>query len=66
MVQRSFHHGAFTVRAEAFDLLNQLNSVATDINSLGRTETWTNSLHRYVMFSLAWKFSLMPSSGASR
>jgi hypothetical protein len=30
------------------------------MNEQGRTETWYNSVPRYLMFSLAWKFNVNP------
>ncbi|MBD5238658.1 MAG: hypothetical protein HDS64_02645 [Bacteroidales bacterium] len=57
---RAFDKGRWVVRVDAFDILGQIDNISTQINSLGRTETWTNSLHRYVMLSLSYRFSIMP------
>jgi hypothetical protein len=65
-VQRPFCNGKLIAKVDAFDVLGQLSNISASINSLGRTETWTNSLHRYVMFSLAWNFSIMPHGGKTR
>jgi hypothetical protein len=59
---RSFLSGRFLASVTAFDILGQLSNVTASINSLGRTETWTNSLHRYCMLTLTYRFSLMPHS----
>ncbi|MBF1504177.1 MAG: hypothetical protein HXN80_06980, partial [Prevotella pallens] len=45
---------------QGFDLLQQLSNTRYVINSQGRTESWNNSIPRYVMFSLAWKFNINP------
>ncbi len=59
-LQRAFYHGRITVRAEAFDILGQISDVAYAVNAFGQTETWTNSLRRYAMLTLSYRFSLMP------
>ncbi len=60
-VERSFFNGKLTGRIDAYDLLGQLSNVTTAINSLGRMETWTNSMRRYVLVSLVYKFNIIPS-----
>ncbi|MGI6231704.1 MAG: outer membrane beta-barrel protein [Prevotella sp.] len=45
---------------DAFDILGQLNNTSYSINEQGRTETWTNSIPRYCMLHVAFKF-LQPS-----
>jgi hypothetical protein len=57
---RSFLSGRFLASVTAFDILGQLNHISASINSLGRTETWTNALRRYAMLTLTYRFSLMP------
>jgi hypothetical protein len=57
---RSFCAGKFLASVTAFDILGQLNHISASINSLGRTETWTNALRRYAMLTLTYRFSLMP------
>ncbi len=59
---RSFLSGRFLASVTAFDILGQLSNISASINSLGRTETWTNSLRRYAMLTLTYRFSLMPHS----
>lgn len=44
-----------TLKLTAFDLLHQLKSTQYQVNAQGRTETWQNSLPRYVMLSIAYK-----------
>lgn len=55
-----FLKGKLTAKVRAYDILGQISSTSYNINAQGRTETWTNSLSRYVMFSLAWKFAKSP------
>lgn len=59
-IERAWLKGKLTTRIDAYDILNSINNVNVRINSLGRTETWTNSMSRYVLFSLAWRFTVMP------
>lgn len=60
-IERSWLKGKITTKLDAYDLLGQLSNVTARINSLGRTETWTNSMRRYVLLSVAYKFNIMPS-----
>lgn len=59
-LQRAFVHGRLVVKIDAFDILGQLSNITSSVNSLGRTETWTNSLRRYAMLTLSYNFQLMP------
>lgn len=43
---------------DAFDILGNLNSTQFTLNSQGRTETWTNSIPRYLMLHASYKFTL--------
>lgn len=52
--------GRCTLKLIAFDILHQLSSKRYSMNAQGRTETWYNSLPRYLMFSLAYKISKKP------
>ena len=57
---RTFLKGHLTAKLQGFDLLQQLSNTHYVINSQGRTESWNNSIPRYVMLSLAWKFNINP------
>ena len=57
---RTFFKGHLTAKLQGFDLLQQLSNTRYVINSQGRTESWNNSIPRYVMLSLAWKFNINP------
>lgn len=54
---RGFLKKKLTLSIDAFDILGQLKSTDVALNSQGRTETWHNSLPRYVMAHLAYKFN---------
>jgi hypothetical protein len=64
-LSRTFLADRLTASINAFDILGQLSNVSATINSLGRTETWTNSLRRYAMLTLTYRFSLMPRTAGS-
>lgn len=57
---RIFLKGHLTAKLQGFDLLQQLSNTRYVINSQGRIESWNNSIPRYVMLSLAWKFNINP------
>ncbi|MCO6026101.1 TonB-dependent receptor family protein [Prevotella cerevisiae] len=57
---RSFLKGKLVSKICGFDLLHQLSNTQYAVNAQGRTETWQNSLPRYVMLSLAWRFNVNP------
>lgn len=59
-LERSFLKGALNAKIDAYDILGQISNVDAQVNSLGLTETWTNSMSRYVLLTLAWRFSIMP------
>lgn len=46
--------------ADGFDLLHKLSNVNYAINASGRTVTYTNTLPRYVMFSVQYRLNLQP------
>jgi hypothetical protein len=55
--------GKLTTKIEAVDLLAQVSQVRYEINAQGRTETWVNSLPRYVMLHLIYRFQILPKKG---
>lgn len=59
-LSRALCKGALIVKAQAYDLLHRLSSKQYSVNAQGYTETWYNCVPRYVMFSLAYKFSKKP------
>ena len=59
-ITRTFLKGQLLAKLQGFDLLHQLTNTRYVMNEQGRSETWHNSIPRYVMFSLAWRFSKYP------
>ena len=56
-LSRPFMKGKITCMLDAFDILGDLSNITSAINAQGRTETWTNTLLRYVMFHVAWNMT---------
>ena len=47
-------------KLQGFDILRQLSTTSYAVNAQGRTETWHNSIPRYAMLSLSWRFNVNP------
>ena len=54
---RSFCKGKLTLKAEAFDILQNLSSTVYEVGGQGKTEKWNNTLPSYAMLHLMYKFS---------
>ena len=52
--------GRILAKLQGFDILHQLSSTRYIVNEQGRTEAWNNSIPRYVMLSLSWRFNVNP------
>ena len=53
-------HKRWTFMVDGFDLLHKLSNVSYAINASGRTVTYTNTLPRYVMFSVQYRLNIQP------
>ncbi len=60
-LSRTFFKEKLTLKITAFDLLHQLSNKQYSVNAQGRTETWNNCIPRFVMLSVAYKFSNTPT-----
>lgn len=54
-------NGALNLKLAAYDLLQSVKSVSINVNAQGRTETWSNSLPRYVMLTASYRFDKRPA-----
>ena len=54
-----------TFALDAFDILGNLSNISQVLNSQGRTETFRNSLPRYVMAHVVYKFNRQPKKSAA-
>ena len=57
---KSWKQGRWIAKLKGYDLLGQVSHWQYLVNSQGRYETWTNNMRRYVLFSLAYRFSITP------
>lgn len=57
---RDIIKGKLLAKLQGFDLLHQLSNTQYLMNAQGRTETWRNSIPRYVMLTLAYRFNVNP------
>ena len=55
--------GAMTIRLTVTDILGQIDPVYINVNAQGRTETWTNTMPRYGMITIQWRFNHHPAKG---
>ncbi|MDE5659627.1 MAG: outer membrane beta-barrel family protein [Muribaculaceae bacterium] len=60
-VQKSLLKGALTFKLNAVDILGQLSTVSYNVNAQGRYEYWTNSLPRYAMLTVSYRFNYTPN-----
>lgn len=54
---RPFCKGNIIAKLQAFDILHQLSNKSYAVNAQGRTETWYNSIPRYLMLTMAFKMN---------
>ena len=57
---KSVHQGKWLFKLRGYDLLGQVSNLRYNINAQGRTETWTNSMRRYALFTISYRFSQKP------
>ena len=57
---RSFLNDKLIAKLKGFDILQQLSTTRYVMNEQGRTESWHNSIPRYVMLSVAYRFNVTP------
>lgn len=61
-IQKTVLKGAMTVKLNAVDILGQLSNIHQFVNAQGRMESWNNSLPRYVMLTVAYRFNFTPKA----
>lgn len=59
-VTKTLLKGNLTLKLTGIDMLGQISNVQHSINAQGRTETWVNTLPRYITFSLLYRFHKVP------
>ena len=59
-LSRGLFNDRLLLRLSAYDLLGQLDAVTRSVNAYGRVETWQNTLGRYAMLSIQYRFNKQP------
>lgn len=59
-VRLSFTRSKFTLMLDGFDILQQLTNVSYFVTPSGRTVSYTNTLPKYVMITLQYRFNRTP------
>ncbi|MDE6378404.1 MAG: hypothetical protein K2K72_06645, partial [Duncaniella sp.] len=54
------NHGQWVIMADAFDLLHELSNVSYSVNAQGRSVVYTNTIPRYMMLSVQYRFNHNP------
>ena len=57
-LSKTFLKGALSVNLDAFDILGQISQTQVVMDGQGRTETWANTLPRYVLLRCSYKLNL--------
>ena len=57
---KTWKQGRWVAKLKGYDLLGQVTQWQYWVSSQGRYETWNNNMRRYVLLSLAYRFSLTP------
>ena len=63
-IAKTVMRGNLTFKLNAVDILDDISNVQHTVNAQGRTETWVNSLSRYVMLHVTWRFNVIPKKKA--
>lgn len=61
-VSKSIMQGKMAFKLTAYDILNSVKSYSTVVNTIGRIETWKNTLPRYIMASVSYRFDMKPKN----
>ena len=57
---KSLAQGRWVLKLRGYDLLGQVSNLRYSINAQGRTETWSNSMRRYAMLTVSYRFTKTP------
>ena len=59
---KSMKQGRWVMKLRAYDMLGQVSNLRYSINAQGRTETWNNTLRRYAMLTISYRFTQKPKN----
>ena len=57
---KSILKGKLLFSLYAYDILGQISNHTYRLDAQGRTETWTNTIPRYAMLNISWRFNKNP------
>lgn len=57
---KSIKAGTWVIKLRGYDLLGQVSNLRYSINAQGRTETWSNTLRRYALLTVSYRFAKKP------
>ena len=57
---KSIHKGQWVIKLRGYGLLGQGGKLGYAMNGQGRTETWTDSMLRYALLTISYRFSQKP------
>lgn len=61
-ISYSLLKGQLLLMADGYDILHNFSNVFYTVNAQARTETYANTLPRYFMFHIQWKFNKLPKN----
>ena len=59
-ISKAFLKGSLVAKISAYDILHQVSNIGYSVNAQGYTERRYNTIPRYVMFSMAYRFAKKP------
>ena len=59
-ISKTFTKAGLTLALDGFDILGNISNISQVLNSQGRTETYRNSLPRYVMLHAIYRLNKQP------
>lgn len=62
-IDKSLIKDKLTLKLEGVDILNSVKNITVNVNAQGNYERWRNSLPRYVMLSLTYRFNQPVKNG---
>ena len=57
---KSIQQGRWVFKLRGYDILGQVSSLQYWVSAQGRTEYWTNSMRRYALLTVSYRFSQKP------
>lgn len=58
-------NNAATIRFKVYDILNQKSTISRQVSATAITDSWSNSIGRYMMIHFIYRFSLFSNGGSA-